>query len=112
MSRVDKWTLTVVLVIISVVFPFRAWWDFHHLENWNAGPMYDPQVYLWAWAAAALVIVYVTVRIVTCERKTRLRKATLATLYVRAERLIREKKWQEAESVLQQCERLVNEKYI
>lgn len=112
MSRVDKWTLTVVLVTISVVFPFRAWWDFNHLENWNAGSLYDPHIYLWAWAAAALVIVYVTVRIVTCERKFRVRKVKLAALYVRAERFIREKKWQAAEIVLQQCERLVNEKYI
>jgi hypothetical protein len=41
-----------------------------------------------------------------------MRKVRLAGLYVRAERLIKEKKWQEAENVLQECKRLVNEKYI
>jgi hypothetical protein len=112
MNRVDKWTLTIVLVIIAVAFPFRAWWDFNHPESWSPGSMCDPNVYLWAWAAGALFIVWVAVRIVTCERKTRARKGRLASLYVQAERLIREKKWQEAESVLQECDRLAKEKYI
>lgn len=112
MCRVDKWTLAVVLIVVAIVFPFRLWWDMNHPENWNAGSLDDPHVYLWGWVAGGLFIACVTTRIITCERKNRVRKVKLVTLYRRAERLIREKKWQEAESVLQQCERLVNEKYI
>ena len=80
--------------------------------NWSSGSGNDPHVYLWLWAAGGLFIAYVMVCIVTCECKTRARKLRLAALYVRAERLIREKKWQEAESVVHECERLANEKYI
>jgi len=112
MSRVDKWTLTVVLVIIAVIFPFRLWWDLKHPENWDANPLCDPRIYLWGWALLGLVIAYVTARIVTCERKTRARKVRLASLYVRAEQLIREKRWREAEGVLQECEQVANETYI
>ena len=112
MSRVDKWGLTVLLLIYAVVFPSRAWWDLHHPEKWRSGSLDDPHIYLWAWAAVGAFIAYVTVRIVTCEWKTRVRKLRLAALYVRAKRLIREKRWQEAENVIQECKRLVNEKYI
>ena len=112
MSRVDKWGLTAILVFIAVVFPFRAWWDLNHPENWISGSGYDPHVYLWAWAAGAVFIACIALRIATCEWKTRRRKVRLARLYVRTEQLIKEKKWQEAENVLQECQRLVNEKYI
>lgn len=112
MSRVDKWGLTAILVFIAVVFPFRAWWDLNHPENWIPGSGYDPHVYLWAWAAGGVFIACIALRIATCEWRTRMRKVRLARLYVRAERLIKEKKWQEAENVLQECKRLVNEKYI
>ncbi len=112
MSRVDKWGLTAVLVFIGVVFPFRAWWDLTHPENWIPGSGYDPHVYLWAWAAGGVFIACIALRIATCEWKTRRRKVRLARLYVRAEQLIKEKQWQEAENVLQECQRLVNEKYI
>jgi hypothetical protein len=112
MSRVDKCTLTVVLIIIAVIFPFRLWWDLHHPEKWSPGSLNDPHIYLWGWALLGMVIAYVTARIVTCECKTRARKVKLATLYVRVEKLIREKRWQEAEGVLQECEQLANETYI
>jgi hypothetical protein len=112
MSRVDNWGLTAILVFIVVVFPFRAWWDLNHPESWIPGSGYDPHVYLWAWAAGGVFIACIALRIAICEWKTRRRKVRLARLYVRAEQLIKEKKWQEAESVLQECQRLVNEKYI
>ena len=112
MSRRDKWGLTAILVFIGVVFPFRAWWDLNHPENWIPGSGYDPHVYLWAWAAGGVFIACIALRIATCEWKTRMRKVRLARLYVRAKQLIKEKKWQDAESVLQECQRLVNEKYI
>jgi hypothetical protein len=110
MSRVDKWGLAAALVFLGVVFPLRAWWDLTHPENWIPGSGYDPHVYLWAWAAGGVFIACIALRIATCEWKTRRRKVRLAGLYVRAERLIKEKKWQEAESVLRECKRLVNEK--
>lgn len=112
MSRVDKWGLTAILVFIAVVFPLRAWWDLTHPENWIPGSGYDPHVYLWAWAAGGVFIACIALRIATCEWKTRMRKVRLARLYVRAEQLIKEKRWQEAENVLQECKRLVKEKYI
>lgn len=112
MSRVDKWGLTTIVVFIGVVFSLRAWWDLNHPENWLPGSGYDPHVYLWAWAAGGVFIACIALRIATCEWKTRRRKVRLARLYIRTEQLIKEKKWQEAESVLQECQRLVNEKYI
>ena len=84
MSRVDKWALTVVLVIMALVFPFRAWWDFRYPENWSPGSMYDPHIYLWAWAATAILIGWIAWRIVSLERN-RMRRWRVKVLLVRAE---------------------------
>ena len=49
LSRVDKWTLTVALVFVSVVF----------LGSGN-----DPHVYLSAWAAVGVFAVCIALRMV------------------------------------------------
>jgi hypothetical protein len=84
MSRVHNWTLTGVLVFVGIVFPFWAWWDFHHPENWSPGSADDPQVYLWAWAAVSVFLAWVARRIALLERRRKLR-ARLKALLVRAE---------------------------
>jgi hypothetical protein len=111
MSRTDKCTLAVVLAVIFVVFPCRLGWDLTHPRQWET-PGQDPHVYGWGFAAVWVIFIYVTVRIVNCERKTRARKVRLAALYARVEHFIRGKRWREAEGVLRECERLANEKYI
>jgi hypothetical protein len=104
-SRVDKWTLTGFLVFLGVVFPFRAWWDFHHPENWSPGSADDPHVYLWAWAAVCMLWAWVGWRIALLERKRHLR-ARLKVLLVRAEALVRQHRRDEAAAVLKECEEL------
>ncbi len=106
MSRVETWTLTIVLVVLGVVFPFRAWWDFHHPENWSPGSADDPQVYLWAWAAVSVFLAWVAGRIALLERKRKLR-ARLRALLVRAETLVRQHRRDEAAEVLKECEELL-----
>jgi UDP-N-acetylmuramyl pentapeptide phosphotransferase/UDP-N-acetylglucosamine-1-phosphate transferase len=106
MNRVDTWTLTGVLVFVGVVFPFRAWWDFHHPENWSPGSADDPQVYLWAWASVAVFVAWVAGHIALLERKRKLR-ARLKALLVRAEALVRQHRRDEAAEVLKECEEML-----
>lgn len=106
MNRVDTWTLTGVLVIVGVVFPFRAWWDLHYPESWTPGSADDPHVYLWAWAAVAVYLAWVAGRIAFLERKRKLR-ARLRALLVRAEALVRQHKRDEAAEILKECEELL-----
>jgi hypothetical protein len=107
MSRVDKWTVTVVLVIVAVVFPFRGWWDFHHPDNWNPGSLNDPHIYLWGWAATAILIGWIAWRIVSTERNRR-RRSRVKALLVRAETLVRQCRRDEAAAVLKECEALLS----
>lgn len=105
MSRVDKWTLTVVLVIVAVGAPFRVWWDIHHPENWSPGSLNDPHSYLWGWAAGGIFIVGIALRIVFLERKCK-RRARLKALLIRAEALVKQHRRDEAAAVLKECEDL------
>jgi hypothetical protein len=107
MSRVDKWTLTVVLVLVSVVLPFRVWWDFHHPEDWSPGSGNDPHVYLWAWAAVGVFAACIALRMVFPDRNDR-RRARLKGLLVRAEALVRQHRRDEAAAVLKECEALLS----
>jgi hypothetical protein len=107
MSRADKWTLTVVLVIVAVVLPLRVWWDFHHPENWSPGSGNDPHVYLWAWAAVGIFAVCIALRIAIPDRNDK-RRARLKALLVRAESLVRQHRRDEAKAVLKQCEDLLS----
>lgn len=106
MNRVDTWTLTGVLVIVGVVFPFRAWWDFQHPESWSPDSANDPHVYLWAWVAVAVYLAWVAGRIAFLERKCKL-SARLRALLVRAEALVRQHKRDEAAEILKECEELL-----
>jgi hypothetical protein len=106
MSRLDKWTLAVVLIIVAVVFPFRAWWDLHHPESWMPGSGDDPHVYLWLWGAGGVFIAWVAWRIALMERQ-RKRRARLKALLVRAESLARQHRQDEARAVLEECEALL-----
>lgn len=107
MNRVETWTLTGVLVFLGVVFPFRAWWDFHHPETWIPGSADDPQVCLWAWVSVAVYLAWVAGRIALLERKRKLR-ARLKSLLVRAEALVRQHRRDEAADVLKECEEMLS----
>jgi len=107
MSRGDKWTLKVVLVIVAVVFPFRVCWDFQHPENWSPGSLYDPHIYLWGWAAGAIFIGWIAWRIVSMERNRR-RRWRVKALLVRAETLVRQRRRDVASAVLKECESLLS----
>jgi hypothetical protein len=106
MGRVDTWILTIVLVFVGIVFPFRAWWDFQYPQNWSPGSADDPQVYLWAWAAVAVYLAWVAGSIALLERKRKLR-ARFQALLIRAEALVRQHKRDEAAEVLKECEELL-----
>jgi hypothetical protein len=106
MSRVDKRALAVVLIVVTVVFPFRAWWDLRHPENWMPGSGDDPHVYLWLWGATGVFIAWVAWRIVLMERQSQ-RRARLKTLLMRAESLVRQHRQDEARAVLEECEVLL-----
>ena len=107
MTRGDKWTLKVVLVIVAVVFPFRVWWDFQHPENWSPGSLHDPHTYLWGWAAGAVFIGCIAWRIVLLERN-RKRRWRLKALLAWAETLVRQRRRDEAAAVLKECEDLLS----
>ena len=107
MTHGDKWTLTVVLVIVAVVFPFRVWWDFHHPENWSHGSLNDPHSYLWGWAAGGILIGWIAWRIVSMERIRR-RRWQVKALLARAETLVRQRRRDEAAAVLKECETLLS----
>jgi hypothetical protein len=97
----------VVLVIVAVVFPFRAWWDLRHPENWSPGSGNDPHVYMWAWAAGGSLMVWIAWRIAFLERKRKQRMRVKALL-VRAETLVRQRRRDEAAAVLKECEALLS----
>ncbi len=107
MSRVDKWTLAVVLTIAAVYCPVRIWWDFHHPESWSPGTGDDPHVYLWAIAGTVMLCLYIAVRIVHLER-IRKRRARRAALLIRAEALVRQHRRAEALAVLKECQDLLD----
>ena len=107
MSRVDTWTLTVVLVIVAVVFPFRVWWDFQYPESWSPGSLNDPHIDLWGWAAGGILIGWIAWRIVSMERNSR-RRWRVKALLVRAETLVRQRRRDEAAAVLKECEALLS----
>jgi hypothetical protein len=107
MTRGDKWTLKVVLVIVAVVFPFRLWWDLQHPENWSPGSFDDPHIYLWGWAACAILIGWIAWRIVLMERN-RKRRWRVKSLLALAETLVRQRRRDEARAVLKECEALLS----
>ena len=107
MTRGDKWTLKVVLVIVAVVFPFRLWWDLQHPENWSPGSFDDPHIYLWGWAACAILIGWIAWRIVLMERN-RKRRWRVKSLLALAETLVRQHRGDEARAVLKECEALLS----
>jgi len=107
MTRGDKCGLTVVLLIVIVVFPFRAWWDIQHPENWSPGSLHDPQMYLWGWAAGGILIAWIAWRIVCMERNDR-RRWRVKALLARAETLVRQRRRDDAAAILKECEDLLS----
>jgi hypothetical protein len=107
MTRGDKWTFTVALVILAVVCSFRLLTDLHHPEQWSHDPLNDPRIYLWGWAAGAIFIGCIAWRIVCMERNDR-RRWRVKALLVRAESLVRQRRRDEAAAVLKQCEALLS----
>jgi hypothetical protein len=107
MTRSDKRSLTVALVVLTVVCSLRLCWDFQHPEEWSHDPLNDPRNYLWGWAAGAIFIGWIAWRIVCMERKER-RRWRVKALLARAEVLVKQRRRDEAAAVLKECEALLS----
>jgi hypothetical protein len=107
MTRGDKRSLAVVVVVLAVVCSVRLCWDLQHPEEWNDKPLSDPRSYLWGWAAGAIFICWIARRIVSLDRNGQRRRRVRALL-VRAEALVKQHRRDEAEAVLKECKALLS----
>jgi hypothetical protein len=106
MNKVDKLVGVVFFGLIFIGIPCLAWWDFHHPENWEREPVNNPRVYLPVMAFLWCMSRYIVTQIAAGEREAR-RRARRATLLIRAETLIRQRRRDETEAVLKACKELL-----
>jgi hypothetical protein len=106
MTRGDKRSLMVAIVVLAVVCSVRLCWDLQDPEHWGHDPLNDPRSYLWGWAAGAIFIGCIAWRIVCMDRKER-RRGRVKALLVRAEALVKQQKRDEAAAVLKEAEALL-----
>lgn len=107
MKKLDNLVGIAFFALIFIGVPCKAWWDFHHPENWNREPANNPQIYLPVMAFAWFLSLYIVTRIFIGERKVR-RRARLAALLIRAEALVKQHRRDEAAAVLKECEALLS----
>jgi len=107
MTRGDKRSLAVAVVVLAVVCLVRVCWDLSHPEAWIPGSLNDPHCYLWGWAAGGVFIGWIARRVASLDRNCK-RRGRVKALLVRAEALVKQQKRDEAAAVLKECEDLLS----
>ena len=106
MTKHDWWVALIYCGVVCIGLPYQLWSDFHHPENWISGTANDPHIYGWVFVALWLSLVYIGISIFRIERKIK-RRARLAALMIRAKELLRQRRTDEAGTILEECKRLL-----